>query len=321
MAAAAAGSGEPDARSSGQLLRLCEFNVLAPSARICAPLDRVPWRQRHEGICDFLEAQEFDIICLQEFDFARETQGFRELYEGRLGRKFSFHCKQRTRGKPEGLAMLVNKDNMEEICIENLDLEPDFANRVAQVARLRHRASGQEVVVAHTHLTVAHASNKHDIPFCRPLQMKQVLQKLLDLGNSAAAVFVCADMNSDHLETGMSGPYTAKEVSRPVSMALEEGLSSALHQMHPGARPITHTSSYAQDGCVDYIFFRPSPEVELVSSELYPPTVPIDQPWSRENGWGDAVTLSDHRPLLAEFLLRRPCGARSETPQPPPGGR
>ena len=73
------------------------------------------------------------------------------------------------------------------------------ADRVALVARLRHRASGRRLLVLTSHLTVAHASNDHDIPHHRPLQMQQ----LLDQVQGAAPddmVIISADLNCDHLE-------------------------------------------------------------------------------------------------------------------------
>lgn len=290
-------------------LRVCQFNVLAPSLRICAPLDTIPWQQRHAAICDELLRLDPDVICLQEFDFAPSTKGFAELYQARLGSAYEFHLKKRTRGKPEGLAMLLRKCAFEDIAVQALELEPRFCDRVAQVATMRHRTSGLQLFVANTHLTVAHASNNHDIPFARPLQMEQVMNAILG-AQSDSLVFLCADMNCDHLETedpiskGLAPQYTAADVSQPVAMAFQEGLVSALHSVLSGARPVSHTSSYSQDGCADYIFFRPQADLDLDGAFLHPAEVHPDMQWSAITGWGDlASTLSDHRPLLADFRL------------------
>ena len=58
-------------------LRLCQFNVLAPSARVCAPLDRIPWYQRHASICDAITAAAPQLVCIQEFCFS--TPGFSQV--------------------------------------------------------------------------------------------------------------------------------------------------------------------------------------------------------------------------------------------------
>eukprot|EP00434_Breviolum_minutum_P006857 symbB.v1.2.006049.t1/scaffold339.1/size225540/13 len=70
-------------------------------------------------------------------------------------------------------------------------------------------------------------------------------------------------MNSDHLEREPSGSYPPEMVNRPVTMAFEEGFQSALHAMHPGVRPISHTCSYAQDGCADYVLYRRCGRLQL----------------------------------------------------------
>eukprot|EP00729_Bicosta_minor_P007092 gene7092-2774_t len=51
-------------------LRILNFNVLAPSARICKPLDKIDWRERHGNICDLILELTPDIAALQEFCFA-----------------------------------------------------------------------------------------------------------------------------------------------------------------------------------------------------------------------------------------------------------
>jgi len=297
----------------GVRFRICQFNVLAPSARISPPLNEVPWQDRHSAICDVLLRLDADVVCLQEFDFAPATVGFAALYEKRLGSLYSLHTKQRTGLKEEGVAVLLRKGCFEEVDVEAMDLHPAFCDRVALVARLRHAATGRRLLVANTHLTVAHAHNDHDIPMCRPTQMQQMLDAL-GTASPKDLVFMGADMNSDHLETeppvskkGGPTPYTAADVSKPVSMAFEAGLVSALHSVSPpDVRPISHTCSYAQDGCVDYVFFRPSPAVELTDAFLHPVQLEPDIPWSPTEGWGadHNATLSDHRPLVADFRLK-----------------
>lgn len=295
-------------------LRVCQFNVLAPSARICPPLNTVPWRERHAAICGVLSRLGADVVCLQEFDFASETEGFAALYESSLGGEFSLHLKQRTGFKDEGLALLLRRGAFLDVEVRALELEPRFCDRVALVASMRHAATGRRLLLANTHLTVAHAHNDHDIPMCRPLQMQQVLDALSPAAPEDA-VIICADMNCDHLETepprkrggGESG-YSAADVSRPVCMAFERGFESALHALNPGARPVSHTCSYAQDGCADYVLFRPSPALDLARAFLHPEHLPVDASWSSRDGWGPdpGATLSDHRPLVADFRLRPP---------------
>ncbi|CAK9093566.1 Uncharacterized calcium-binding protein At1g02270 [Durusdinium trenchii] len=285
-------------------LRLCSFNVLAPSARICAPLHRMPWQERHSAICDCLLQLGADVICLQEFDFAAETPGFGVLYESKLGAVYELHIKQRTGGKNEGLALLIRRAAFKDIEVQCEDLEPDFCDRVAMYAKITHVESGCRILVANTHLTVAHASNSHDIPFCRPRQMEQVLRRLLS-APCCDAVFICADMNSDHLEREPSGAYPPELVNRPVTMAFESGFVSALHTKHPGVRPISHTCSYAQDGCADYVLYQSNARLQLRDAFLHPSNLPLDVSWSSSSGWGDepAATLSDHRPLVVDFAI------------------
>lgn len=294
-------------------LRVLSFNVLAPSMRICSPLNRVQWQDRHNKICQMLLREPPDVACIQEFDFSPRTPGFRELYESSLGRHYELFSLQRTGRKPEGLAMLFRRDSWQSIHVQDHRLEPGYCDRVAQLATLRH-ASGLPMVVANTHLTVAHADNDHDIPSARPEQMKQVLD-LVEASKGSVAL-ICADVNSDHLEASPPASlynYSAADVSRPVTMAFDRGLRSALHTvgaaagLSPGdaARPISHTSSYSQDGCCDYVFFRPDERLRPREAFLYPQSLPARTSWDPDHGWGseDFQTLSDHRPLVVDFDL------------------
>merc|ERR1719265_1799566 len=112
-------------------------------------------------------------------------------------------------------------------------------------------------------------------------------------------------MNCDHLEEEPPMQrrgflqYTAHEVSKPVHMAFDEGFRSALHEvLGPDARPISHTSSYAQDGCVDYVFFRSSApcSLEPADAALLPSDLDQEAVWSERTGWGEGhpwAQLSD----------------------------
>ena len=162
------------------------------------------------------------LVCLKEFDFAARTQGFAALYEEHLGEAFEIHTMQRTGGKQEGLALLLRRDSFDGVDVKQMKLSPTYCDRVALVARMTHRATTQRIIVANTHLTVAHASNGHDIPVCRPEQMAQVLREL-GLAGEQDVVLLCADMNCDHLETEPSGVYSAKEVSLPVTRTRKGG--------------------------------------------------------------------------------------------------
>jgi len=297
------------------IIRICQFNLLAPSARICTPLNQIPWQVRHRDICKTLLTIFPDIACLQEFEFhPRIAKEFADLYEEHLGDRYVRYDLRRTGGKPEGLALLLKRDAFDDVRVQDVELMPQYCDRVAQVASMRHLASGFTLRVVNTHLTVPHASNDMDIPRNRPLQMSQVLELLQ--ADSPACLFICADMNSDHLETenpatgkvdqwGRCGSRTflASEVSKPVQMAFDAGLQSALHIAHSSVRPVSHTSSYAQDGCVDYVLFHGVP-LQLLDAYLHPRELPVDTAWSEKVGWGTlSATLSDHRPLIADFKL------------------
>ncbi|CAK9050533.1 unnamed protein product [Durusdinium trenchii] len=233
-------------------------------------------KERHSAICDCLLQLGADVICLQEFDFAAETPGFGVLCFAVLQLLVDFVG---TGGKNEGLALLIRRAAFKDIEVQCEDLEPDFCDRVAMYAKITHVESGCRILVANTHLTVAHASNSHDIPFCRPRQMEQVLRRLLS-APCCDAVFICADMNSDHLEREPSGAYPPELVNRPVTMAFESGFVSALHTKHPGVRPISHTCSYAQDGCADYVLYQSNARLQLRDAFLHPSNLPLDVSWS-----------------------------------------
>jgi endonuclease/exonuclease/phosphatase family metal-dependent hydrolase len=251
------GGGLSPRQSCGEgLLRLYQLNCLAPTLRVCKPLNHIPWETRHGAICDNIESLKPDIVAIQEFDFVQP--GFGALYAKRLS-EFTPYLKKRTGSKNEGVALFVRNEQFEHVTVHNVELEPASCDRVALVARMRHRASGRWLLVVTSHLTVAHASNGHDIPHCRPLQMQQLLNQVQSAA-SGDVVIIAADMNCDHLEPEPpqnSYGYTVADVAKPVHMAFQAGFSSALHSaLGSDCRPISHTSSYTQDGCADYVLVR-----------------------------------------------------------------
>ena len=110
-------------------LRVIQFNCLAPSARICRPLDAIPWFTRHTAICEAILRLNPDVVCIQEFCFT--TPGFGDLYQSHLGDTYTMHTKRRTGGKPEGLAVLLRHGAFENVRIDAIELEPRFCDRVA----------------------------------------------------------------------------------------------------------------------------------------------------------------------------------------------
>mmetsp|Transcript_39217 Transcript_39217/g.110862 ORF Transcript_39217/g.110862 Transcript_39217/m.110862 type:complete len:309 (+) Transcript_39217:58-984(+) len=300
-------------------LRIVQLNVLAPSARICEPLGRLPWRERHAAACDALASLRPDVICLQEYDFCPGTEGFTELYREKLP-GYALFTAQRTGHKVDGLALALRDGVFEDVHQAATPLQPSSCDRVVTIATMVHRASGRRVAVANTHLTVAHV-NAFDIPLNRPWQMKQVLELLAaaaPVDGSPVARFCCGDLNSDHMDTeaatgecdmfyGHQYSYSAEEVARPVHMAFEQGFRSALHEsLAGGVRPISHTSGYTRDGCTDYVLYAPE-AARLEEAWLFPRDIPPDRAWSPSGGWGAALdaraTFSDHRPLVADFTL------------------
>ena len=172
-------------------------------------------------------------------------------------------------------------------------------------------ASGQSLAVANTHLTVAHVTNDHDVPMCRPKQIEQILEIMSQKSPDDVLSFICADMNSDHRETypPEGSEFTCEEISKPVHDVFRRGYVSALHEkITKTARPISHVSSYSQDGCVEYCFFRPDEALTLSQAYLYPECLPVDQPWNSATGWAggiDQPVLSDHRPLIVDFVVAK----------------
>lgn len=289
-------------------IRLVQFNILAPSARICAPLDQIPWKSRHKTVCDAILVLQPAIVSLQEFDFCPSTLGFLELYTEILGEKYELHTKQRTGKKLDGLALLLRRGEFEEVDIQRIDLEPSSCDRVCIYATMKHKSSARQIAVINTHLTVAHTSNGYDIPLNRPRQMEQVLGIAADVAPCEAdLVFILGDLNCDHLESeDPGGGYHPSDLSKPVQMAFEKGFRSALHSHLLESRPISHVCSYARDGCCDYILWR-GEKIDLGSSWLYPKGIPVDATWDTNKGWGEgeeAGLLSDHRPVVADFLLQ-----------------
>lgn len=254
---ASSGGGGGYGEGGKGLLRVYQLNCLAPTLRICKPLSDIPWETRHVAICDNIESLKPDIVAIQEFDFVQA--GFGALYAERLS-EFTPYLKRRTGSKNEGVALFVRNGQFEDVVVHELDLEPASCDRVALVGRMRHRASGRCLLVVTSHLTVAHASNGHDIPHCRPLQMQRLLEQVQAAAASDDVVIIAADMNCDHLEPEPpqnSYGYTVADVAKPVHMAFQAGFSSALHSaLGPACRPISHTCSYAQDGCSDYVLVR-----------------------------------------------------------------
>lgn len=310
-------------------LRVVTFNVLAPSLRVCEPLNKLPWKDRQRDCCAAIHEIDADIVALQEWDFY--TDGFSDLYMESFKNKYEIFTCPRPGGKKEGLGLMLRKDCFEGIMIDRLPLLPLSCHRAAIMARMRHVESGRLVSVLNTHLTVAHTGNTWDIPKNRPLQMEQILNFIFAMTPENTVKLLCGDLNADHLEifppkqSEGCPAYTVEQVAAPLHMAFEAGFSSALDDSpdRGEGRAISHVSSYGtgHDGCVDYIFYnsrgrkgkiedpyivqqkkdaqndrtdktskaQKNTVISLLDAHLYPRNISASTPWSTKTAWGGGV--------------------------------
>ena len=176
-----------------------------------------------------------DVICLQEMGQRVFFHYFQPAMTA-LGFHGSFGVKTST--TYEGCAIFVRQAQFEvldtrTICLAKEYMEPknselrdlvvsinteiDVALRnlptVAQIQVLRHRATGQRLVLANTH--AFYRSNAH---FVRLVQVEIILQELKRLAQAyrQAAVMLCGDLNA-----------------RPSTAPIEYLLRGELNQSHP----------------------------------------------------------------------------------------
>jgi mRNA deadenylase 3'-5' endonuclease subunit Ccr4 len=195
------------------------YNLLAKSLVdvndpdfVAIPPDVLDWPQRSVRLQNQLRSFNPDLACLQELDSDCVDDFLRPF-----ARDFDWKHKSRTGDNRDGCALLWKPAVFELIDYRAIEFKNmpgadgktplDFMDRdnVAQVAALRHRATGRVVVVANCHLLFNR--NRGDIKLAQVVGLLRVValfkRTFTTEGAPEPAVFIGGDFNS----TPISGVY------------------------------------------------------------------------------------------------------------------
>eukprot|EP00042_Codosiga_hollandica_P040715 m.354211 g.354211 ORF g.354211 m.354211 type:complete len:158 (+) comp55933_c0_seq16:530-1003(+) len=127
----------------------------------------------------------------------------------------------------------------------------------------------------------------------RMRQAQVIFAELEKIRDSASVTFLCGDFNGSCSDACMR-------------FLLESGFQSsfsAVHGREPGA---THKNHLGDEVPVDFVLWRSHCPC---GSQLTPMAASVEPQSLASEAWMPEFSLSDHRPLLAQFALQ-PCSCR-----------
>lgn len=221
------------AESSHQF-NIVSFNLLAPvykrltSRNFTGRRDRESannelWQERLEQTIEFFKQeiyQDTAIIALQEYWLDAR---YRDTFEAQFKEYgYEYRIMQRAGTKVDAVALVIKADVFEILGVENVDLCA-MGDRVALLAWLRHKSSGQDLLVATTHLSFPH----HVFDRLNQVAQMKHLTSVIDWYAQShhihnAPVLIVGDFNvegqspvCDHLRS--AGYYSCFEVCPPAN--------------------------------------------------------------------------------------------------------
>lgn len=337
----------PGAEARPSLTVMC-YNVLCEKYATPQMFGYVPswflnWEYRKQVITHEILSYDADVVCLQEVEASQFDAYFKPQLRMRGGYDGFFYAKSRAKTMSDwdrtfvdGCALFFKADRFrleDKAVLEFNQLalgrpalrkHKDVYNRVmtrdniAVVARLRHAASGCDVIVANAHIHWDPAFR--DVKLVQTVLLAEELEKMA-LVHPRAALVVCGDFNSlpgsgvlSFLEGGavpadhddwqghVYEPYTSEGAHHAL------GLRSAYAA---APEPLSFTSFTSMFlGVIDYVFYRPGPLA--VSGVLG--SIPADYV-KQLVGLPSQALPSDHVSLLVEFRVEP---AKAASARPPP---
>lgn len=188
-----------------------------------------------------------DIYCLQEFWCDRED--FVRIYDNYFkARNYELHYLKRSRAhKPDGIAVLYNKNTFELFEKDNKKRKINYnytvSNRVALFMELKHKISKCIITVNSTHMTFPQEIYDADI---RAQQVKEFIKLNNDnTSNQSSLMILCGDYNCE-----IDGNESKK--------CIQDGYKSSFHIVNPDIKQtiVSHINHENQSVFVDHIFYK-----------------------------------------------------------------
>ena len=266
-------------------LSVCTFNILSPCyKRLSSEYDRESayeslWQARHLSIIELLQSLNANLICLQEFWF--KNRSFVQLYQSSFSSKYSFYTLRRTGSADDGLAILVDNQNVKFINKCEFKLR-DIGNRVGLLLHLEYQ--NKPLLLFNVHLTFPHYRFERHV---RLKQIKRFLHLIDEYQSSRNLHNKCSII--------LCGDFNASYQNDPVYTSMEKHYQSTYKRIHGHEPFVTHLTHRKEQLGVDFIFYK-SPYFRPISSELLPRGC-NHLIWNDETNW----MLSDHRAILTVF--------------------
>ena len=307
-------------------LSIASFNLLAPCYKRLSQeysgktpresSQQIIWEERAKKTLEFFELflfPDIQIIGVQEFWVAPSYQSIFRNYCDSYG--YTLHCLQRTGIKADAVAFMVH-ESLEVMAHQDVHL-CSISDRVALLLWVRDRKSAIDLVVANTHLSFPHSD------FDRFNQLRQIyyLTDAIDTfakshGIEGVDKIVLGDFNvvdksgvCDHLR--LCGYLSSLQLRPP------EASSGCALDM---SRLVTHRNHRKEEVGVDHIFIKrgssSSGNGESVDTTIsgtdekpkmnaYLSSTAVLPEYLDASAWAEDFTISDHRPVCANFVIAR----------------
>uniref|UniRef100_A0A7S0CWQ3 Endonuclease/exonuclease/phosphatase domain-containing protein n=1 Tax=Amorphochlora amoebiformis TaxID=1561963 RepID=A0A7S0CWQ3_9EUKA len=281
------------------------------------------WKDRQRECLEMCLETRSGVLGIQEYWF---KPAFREIYESKdgMGSRYAFYGLKRPSYKEDGLAFFIDRHQLEVVKFHEL-IYGYHGQRCALIlhARLKKRsrgtsenrlknlqnhneseasssasASGRDILIANTHLTFPHGRSDNDLRLKQAQRLLNAMEKLAVSG---------WDRKEGNVSGGMDmfvlGDFNGGGQSDAVYRLFKKyGYKSSFAAANGTEAPVTHLTHRGTKVSVDFIWFRP------MSCNSGSRTIDVKAAYALPRGistedWPRSFTISDHRPVVAEFSI------------------
>ena len=281
------------------LLTICSFNVLASCYKRISnesskarESDNIELsNKRLSSIFHFYHSLNADIYCIQEYWF---NQHVITSYINNIGDDYDIYTMQRTKGRKDGLCILIKKKNnikvIEKIELNLLEIP---SNRICLLLRCQfntHNNNKEEFLLANIHLTFPHDEKDYQL---RLLQLQLILKKI-DL-------YIQHSTCDDNISVLLAGDFNLNTHVRQDNVSLYLLNLGYQHyyndiQVNTGITHLTHNNT---QHLVDFIWQKNTSHAWCINQcYIYPKELDVNK-WPNTNQY----KLSDHRPVICQYTI------------------
>lgn len=284
--------------------KLISWNILAPSLQ--SKTAKISWRERSKKICNFIEAQSPQIICLSEIDeftisdvypYDKKYQTFFFTEKFPLCDYAHFYLPKATSVDPpniptrHGNLVIVNKNHFEICSVYNFPMgQKENENQIALCILLCEKRTKEKLILVSVHLK---SGNSIDAKNLRDSQIQNILSLIYSIMPSFSYnVIFAGDFNQDNLKFPAESAYSYCYLKANSSL-----VPCTRTQTNSTIASENKKDSKANNEQLDYVFLLGHSRGNLNLKNLKTFSKEETEKFENEN-------YSDHFPLITDFNFK-----------------